>query len=351
MLNILSFGGVHLDRAHRFTAGGVPYPEETIVVRMDQPYGSFAKTLLEAQHYPNLRDATGKPIPPYDVTAHTLPLLMGVKVIPVYKNFKYGVITTDEGWGGGHGVFDPRYAIYRSHVPAMDEGWTRWVIEQEPEFGRKCCPSLLDAEARAGNLRAKYNTIIIPDQSPRTIFEGYKAGTMPPELTGGLGEEGARSLREFVEEGGTLVCLNRASSFAIEQFKLPVRDVTAGLARTEFYAPGSILRIEMDKAQPLAASMPRESIAWVENSPAFELSDAKDAAARVRVIARYPSQGDPLLSGWLLGGQRLRGRAALVDVTLGKGHIFLFGFRPQYRGQSMATYPLFFGAIFSGGLY
>jgi hypothetical protein len=351
MLNILSFGGVHLDRAHRFTAGGITYPEETIVVRMDQPYGSFAKTLLEAQHYPNLRDATGKPIPPYDVTAHTLPLLMGVKVIPVYKNFKYGIITTDEGWGGGHGVFDPRYAIYRSHVPAMDEGWTRWVIEQEPEFGRKCCPSLLDAEARAGNLHAKYNTIIIPDQSPRTILEGYKAGTMPPELTGGLGEEGARALREFVEEGGTLVCLNRASSFAIEQFKLPVRDVTAGLARTEFYAPGSILRIELDKSQPLAASMPRESIAWVENSPAFELSDAKDAAARVRVIARYPSQGDPLLSGWLLGGQRLRGRAALVDVTLGKGHIFLFGFRPQYRGQSMATYPLFFGAIFSGGLY
>jgi glutamine amidotransferase-like uncharacterized protein len=95
--------------------------------------------------------------------------------------------------------------------------------------------------------------------------------------------------------------------------------------------------------------MPLESIAWVENSPAFELSDAKEAS-RVRVVARYPSQGNPLLSGWLLGGERLRGRAALVDVTLGKGHVFLFGFRPQYRGQSMATYPLFFDAIFSGSI-
>jgi hypothetical protein len=208
----------------------------------------------------------------------------------------------------------------------------------------------MDAEARAGNLRAKYDTIILPDQNPRAILEGYRPGTMPPELTGGLGEEGVRALREFVEQGGTLVCLNRASSFAIDQLKLPVRDVTRELSRQEFYAPGSILRIEVDKSQSIGASMPKESIAWVENSPAFEVSDQKEAA-RVRVIARYPARGELLLSGWLLGGERLRGRAALADVTLGKGHIFLFGFRPQYRGQSMATYPLFFGAIFSGGQY
>jgi hypothetical protein len=339
-----------MERAYRFTASGMTYPKETVVVPMAQPYGGFAKTLLEAQRYPDLRDATGKPIAPYDVTAHTLPLLMGVEVVPVYKSFKYGIIKTGSGWGGGHGVFSPRYAIYRSHVPVMDEGWTRWVIEQEPEFGRECCPSLMDAEARAGNLRAKYNTIIIPDQTARVILEGYRAGTMPPELTGGLGKEGALALREFVEQGGMLICLNRASDFAIEQFGLPVRDVTKDLARTEFYAPGSILRIELDKSHPVAASMPRESIAWVENSPAFELSDPREAG-RVRIIARYPAQGDPLLSGWLLGGERLRGRAALVDVTLGKGRVFLFGFRPQYRGQSMATYPLFFGAIFSGGLH
>jgi hypothetical protein len=351
LLGILRRGGVELDRARSFTASGTTYPKETVIVRMAQPYGNFAKALLETQRYPDLRDAGGKPIPPYDVTAHTLPLLMGVPVVPVYKSFQYEVITANGGWGGGHGVFDPRYAIYRSHLPVMDEGWTRWVIEQEREFGRRCCPSLMDDEARAGNLRAKYNTIVIPDQSPRAILEGHRQGTMPPELTGGLGAEGVKALREFVEEGGTLVCLNRASVFAIEQLKLPVRDVTQGLARTEFYAPGSILRIELDKSHGIAASMPKESIAWVENSPAFELSDAKDARSRVRVIARYPAEGDPLLSGWLLGGERLRGRAALLEVRMGKGRVFLFGFRPQYRGQSMATYPLFFGAIFSGGLY
>ena len=61
----------------------------TRLVRMDQPYGAFAKALLEVQRYPNLRDETGHPIAPYDVTAHTLPLLMDVTVHPVKAPFRY----------------------------------------------------------------------------------------------------------------------------------------------------------------------------------------------------------------------------------------------------------------------
>jgi hypothetical protein len=169
-----------------------------------------------------------------------------------------------------------------------------------------------------------------------------------------------KALREFVEQGGTLVCLNRASDFAIEQFKLPVRDVVDGLPRTDFYVPGSILRIELDTSDPVAKGMPRESIAWAENSPVFEIiagtrgssptvREVPDAgrmpALPVKIIAWYPKDKDPLLSGWLLGGDRIKGKAALVEVGMGKGRIILFGFRPQYRGQSLATYPLFFNAI------
>ncbi|HVF27008.1 MAG TPA: hypothetical protein VM943_02130, partial [Pyrinomonadaceae bacterium] len=335
--------GVEMIDAKAFTLNGVTYLEGTIVIPMQQPYGNFAKALLERQRYPDLRDSSGNPISPYDVTAHTLPLLMGVEVKPAFSSFAYKQMKF-EGTGGNGGCADgvpPRRAIYKSHVPSMDEGWTRWVLEQN-----RCINylSLEDKEARAGNLRAKFDAILIPDQTHRSIFEGHKKGTMPDEYTGGLGAEGVKALREFVEAGGTLVCLNKASNFAVEQFNLPLRDVTAGLKRTEFFVPGSILRTVLDTSHRVAAGMPKESIAWVEDSPAFEVSDAREAA-RVRVIARYPENADPLLSGWLLGGDKLRGKAALVEVTLGKGRVYLFGFRPQYRGQSLATYPLLFNAI------
>jgi len=177
-----------------------------------------------------------------------------------------------------------------------------------------------------------------------------EAGAMPPEYTGGLGPEGVKTLREFVQTGGTLVFLNRASNFAIEQFKLPLRNVVGGLPRTEFYVPGSILRIELDTNHPIARGMPKETIAWAEESPVFEVTNDPQAsvpASNVRVIASYPVDKNPLLSGWLLGGDLIKGKAALVEVTMGKGRIVLFGFRPQYRAQSLATYPLFFNALSS----
>jgi hypothetical protein len=107
--------------------------------------------------------------------------------------------------------------------------------------------------------------------------------------------------------------------------------------------------------------MPKESIAWAEDSPVFEVlsgtgvspvsvrdkraNTGETQVPQVRVIGWYPKDKDPLLSGWLLGGDRIKGKAALVEVKLGKGRVILFGFRPQYRGQSLATYPLFFNAI------
>jgi Zinc carboxypeptidase len=349
LLDIFERADVKVDFPGRFTAGGRTYAQGTAVVRMAQPYGGFAKALLEPQHYPDLRDAHGQPLPPYDVTAHTLSLLMNVPATPVSTPFAEPKPRPEPGAGsngGCGGGVPPRRAIYKSHVPSMDEGWTRWVLDHDA--GLRCLfyVSLEDAEARAGNLRAKYDAIIIPDQAPRTILHGYRAGTMPPELTGGLGEAGVKALREFVEQGGTLIALNDASDFAIEALKLPVRDITEGLKQTEYYAPGSILRIELDTTHPVAKGMPRESIAWVEQSPVFEF-DARDAD-RVHTIARYPIDHDPLLSGWLLGGRKLWGKSALLEVTMGKGRVYLFGFRPQYRGQSLATYPLLFNAIKAG---
>jgi hypothetical protein len=359
LLKILSRGGVEIKYPMLPKAEGVKLPPTPALVMMQQPYGSFAQALLQPRRYPDLRNNTGQPIAPYDVTAHTLPLLYDVSVVELNVPVTYSSETGGVGGSRPCQNLVSRYALYRSSVPAIDEGWTRWILDHD---GKSKCigyTSIGDADVHQGNLRARYDALIIPDQPRAAILNGYRKGTMPEEYTGGLGEQGVKALREFIEAGGTLVCLNRASDFAIEQFKLPVRDIVDGLPRTDFYVPGSILRIELDTTDPITKGMPKESIAWVENSPVFEVPAGIERivtlgpngkpvdwpVSNVRVIAWYPRDKDPLLSGWLLGGDRIRGKAALVEVTIGKGRIILFGFRPQYRGQSLATYPLFFNAI------
>jgi hypothetical protein len=338
-------------------------------VKMEQPYGSFAKTLLEKQEYPNLKDEKGNPISPYDVTAHSLNLLMNVEVIPIYEPVKIKSLAAREKGRVGKGVLQDVIGIYKSHIPSMDAGWTDWVLKQEFFDSSWGINSKLfyDSDFRSGKLTGKSHvrevdnkgfsnyvekdvlakTIIFPDQSPNQILNGYAKGSMPDELTGGVGKEGVENLKKFVEAGGTLVFLNRASNFAIEQFNLPVKDVTKDVPRKDFYIPGSILRTELDTTHPIAKGMPAESIAWFENSPAFEIqTDPLALANNFRIIARYPSKPENiLLSGWALGAERLAGKAALVEFTVGKGKIILFGFRPQYRGQSLATFPLLFNAI------
>ena len=326
-------------------------------VSLEQPYGSFARAILERQRYPDLRNEKGEPIQPYDVTAHTLSLLLDVDDLrEVRRPFK---LAPKDGSADMNGICNTigNFAVYRSNIPVMDEGWTRFILTttKAPCFEYK---SITDSAIKKDEIGAedkgdtpppggkssfiRYRTIIFPDQPANQILNGYAKGSMPDEYTGGIGKEGVANLKKFVEEGGTLVFLNSASDFAIEQFGLPVRDVTKGLPRKDFFIPGSILRTEINTDSKIGKGMPKESIAWFEDSPAFDIA----ADARVEVIARYPS--DPknvLLSGWALGAEKIAGKAALVSIPMGRGKIVLFGFRPQYRAQSLATYPLLFNAI------
>ncbi|HXH70685.1 MAG TPA: hypothetical protein VNI60_10190, partial [Pyrinomonadaceae bacterium] len=343
--------GVETDSADAFTLDGVKYPSDTEIVKMAQPYAMFAKAILEKQTYPNLKDEKGNPIPPYDVTAHTLSLLTGIEVVPIYKPFTFPKPVGGSGRGVGDGCGSNKTItrwLYRSHVPSMDEGWTRWVLE---EYGYQIpnqdeCESIYkstsDSEIQNAEKLSVAKVIMFADQSPNQILNGFPKGAMPDEYTGGIGADGVANLKKFVEAGGTLVFFNRASNFAIEQFDLPVKDVTRGLARKDFFIPGSILRTELDTINAIAKGMPKDSIAWFENSPAFEITDNINA----KIIAKYPADvKNILLSGYALGAERIAGKAALVEIKMGKGKIILFGFRPQYRGQSLATFPLLFNAI------
>lgn len=220
----------------------------------------------------------------------------------------------------------------------MDEGWTRWVFDQY----KIPFTTIHAKDIRAGNLNSRFDAIIIPDQQSRAIANG-PAGQYPDSLKGGVGAPGAAALGAFVDAGGTVLAFNDASDYAIEALDLPVKDVLAGVAPSDFYAPGSILRVVLDRSNPLTAgyTAPEQAV-WFEGSPAFTITDPTRATA----VVSYPDASmNPLMSGWLLGAPMLSKKAAMVDVKRGKGHVVLYGFRPQYRAQTMATYPFIWNAL------
>ena len=229
-----------------------------------------------------------------------------------------------------------RVGLYKSWNDHVDEGWTRWLLEQY-EFPYK---NIADADVRAGNLRAQFDVIILPSLPPHRIADGFSQDVAPPAYAGGLGDAGGRGLKAFVDSGGTLVSLDQAGGFAINTLGLPVRDVTRNLSRDRFFVPGSILRVEVDPAQPLAYGMNPHTAGFFAFSSAYEiLSPAETATA-----ARYGDK-DVLLSGWLEGEQVIAGRPAVVQVNSGMGRVILLGFPVQHRAQSLATFRLLFNAI------
>ena len=382
MLELLQFGDVEIDRAsNAFNAGGKQYAEGSYIIRMQQPYSSYAKTLLERQHYPDLRSYPGGPPQrPYDVTAQTLPLLMGVETDTVEapfrvsarpaKSFEFPAERTlaasdsdtwravNKIWSGGANVFRavaggdffaqrpknvesleiarPRIALYRSYVPAIDEGWTRWLLE---DFGF-AYQNILNPDINSGNLRERFDVIVFPDQPASQIASGFEPGTMPQEYTGGLGAKAAANLKTFAEQGGTLVFLNRSANYAVEHLHLGVKNVIAGVPNRDFYSPGSLLNVTLDTRMALANGLPENIAIWSEESPAWEIPAGLGEAT----VARYPAD-HVLASGWLLGESYLKGRAALLEVGIGQGEVVLFGMRPQYRAQSYQAFKLFFNSL------
>jgi len=424
LINILRRGLVEIQQATAaFDAGGHHYAAGSYVVPLAQPYGPFAKTLLEVQNYPNIEQYPGGPLRrPYDVTAQTLPLLFGVDAVAVQERFSARIVPVTEARATGHfdriakapgylladnansdyyalfallkehvqayrltsGNYEkgtiyipqqpgvearlaavaakfpveikpapkglsgsalqvtlPRIALYQSWSPSMDEGWTRWIFDQNGiPYTR-----LVDDDLRKGDLNSRFDVIVFPDQQPSGILHGSGGGgegsggpKPPPEFRGGIGEMGVAKLSEFTEHGGTIVSLNKSSEVYARKDSADVTNVLEGVAAKDFYIPGSILQIAIDNTNPLGFGSKPEVPVFFEQSPVFKVTGSAQS------IATYTTD-HPLLSGWLLGGQYLRGASALVELKQGQGRVILFGFRPQYRAQSEVTYKIFYNAL------
>ena len=224
-----------------------------------------------------------------------------------------------------------------SWVANIGEGWTRWALERHG-FD---VDTLHDVDIRTRDL-ARYDIIILPEQTADVILRGHAPGTIPPEYTGGIGDDGAARLRDYVERGGHLLAIDQAADFAIELFGLPVRNVVAGVKQSEFFIPGTLIALRPDTAHPLMAGVQSDAAAVFVRSRAFVI---EPGASDVTVAARYPESG-LLLSGWALGAEKhIGGHAAVVRARAGAGAVVLVGFRPLFRGQPHSTFKIVFNAI------
>jgi len=260
-------------------------------------------------------------------------------------------------------LIKPRIAIYQSWMASMDAGWTIYLFDQ---YGFPY-EEVHDADVRAGRLHERFDVIILPDQRPEQMVKGHAVGTMPPDYVGGMTEDGVANLKRFVEEGGTLVCNKTSLDLALTMFHLPIKNTAQDLPRKEFFVPGSILRVDYDTGHPLAYGMEPRGVGYISGAYALEIasdeSAEKEAEKRektgggngdrgkkteelgIRVVASFPDE--PLLmSGFIVGEEKLHGKPAVIEAQIGKGSVVLFGFNVQNRAQAYATHKLLYNAVF-----
>ncbi len=343
-LRSLVMADVEVHRAETsFAIQGMQFPAGSYVIPMKQPYAGFANSMLEIQHYPDLREYPGGPPQrPYDVTAHTFGYLfdfeavaidgdLGVTLSEAIDAPDFDFVLPDHLSGSDV----PRIAMYKSWQEPMPAGWQRWVFDEY----QMPYDTLHDADIRGGGL-SDYDVLIFQAQDAGSIRSGFREGQLPLQYTGGLGDVGVAAVEAFVQNGGRVIAIEAATDFVVDLFDLDVSNATRGLSNSDFYIPGSILRLELDASSEINEGMSNEMSSWYwRSSMAYEVNDP-----RIRVAARYGS-GDPLLSGWVLGGERIAGKAAILEADIGEGSVVLFGFQPNYRAQTVATWPLLFNAI------
>jgi hypothetical protein len=233
-----------------------------------------------------------------------------------------------------------RIGLYRPWTASIDEGWTRWILEN---YGFEPI-SLYNADIRSANLRSRYDVIVLPDLSSRQLMQGIGVGIVPGQYTGGIGQDGLNNLREFTRDGGTLVALNKTAANLIPLMSLPVENILEGARSDKFFCSGALLRVETEHSElPANYGLGDEPIVMFQGGPAFQSMPGFHGA----VLARYPKETNPLESGLLLHPEAIEGKAAAMEVAFGRGRILLFGFKPQFRAQSHATYKYLFNQLYA----
>ena len=414
------------------------YPPGSFVVKLDQPYGPLAKTLLSKQVFPDTKLKT------YDDAAWTMGMMAHVEVVesadktaldiptvplvhddpqgtidapsaPVYAVLDFGSINfatlrnrlrgvsiqiAEQSFtsnnrsvpagsfiveGGAykklkaavislgltaialpekpsvrtHEAAMPRVAMYSTWGSTQNVGWVRYAFDQSETPYQL----IFKEQVRAGNLRAKYDVIIVPSQGrsakdlvydipvygrplPYTKTAQYKFlgdyGSSV-DIRGGMGLAGLEQLRKFVSDGGTLITLGQSSAVPAEFGLTP--DIEVNRPSAAFYAPGPIVSAKVLKpANPIFYGYTDHtlSVRWASTALLFvPLRDRKS------VLMEFPGGEKSVLSGFMNGADEIKDRPAIVLSPVDSGQVLMFATNPIYRWQNFGEFRMLYNALYN----
>ena len=397
-VNALIRNGVTVEQADApFGIGSRRYPPGSYIVRTAQAFRPHVLDMFEPQDYPDQVPAPGQPpTPPYDSAGWTLAFQMGIAFDRVLDPFAArgrvladvvaplaGEVRNAAGAAGfvishrvndafvlvnrllaaGEQVYWLRDGSNRMYVPARaatlailrkaaaelglhiegvatapggealqlrpvrvalwddhrapESGWIRWILERFEFRFERIAPEAIDA-----SLRSRFDVLILPGATEASI--------------------NAAPLRTFAAAGGTVIAIGKSSLAGVD-LGLPIVNAVGSLPRSQYYVPGSIVRARVDVTHPLAAGLGPEVNLFFDDSPAFKVIEK--SVTTPSTVAWF-SSAQPLRSGWAWGQEALQGKAAVLDVPLGRGRMLLFGPEITFRAQSHGTFKFLFNGIY-----
>lgn len=241
-----------------------------------------------------------------------------------------------------------RIGLWDRYGGAPTSGWIRWILERHEFPFERVYAQTLDR----GTLRSRYDVLIFPDDavpssSPapeRQVPEAYR------NTTGAITwQRTVPHLREFVSAGGTIILIGDSTVMA-ESLGVPVKsaltepgpDSPRPLSREKFFVPGTVLQVTVDNTIPLGFGFERTVDVFFEDSPVF----APSPVDSIRRVAWFSSP-EPLRSGWARGQRYLEGGLAVVEASVARGRVLLFGPEIAFRAQPHGTFKFLFNGIHS----